>query len=378
MDPSSPAPPALKKNDLSKIDSYSCNKCNSIIKINSINENEAKITFECMNQQENHKIQSLPINEYLESMVNNIYISDKCSICQHTQDISRNLPIFEYCTTCKKVICDKCKEKHKEKNNDIEHSFIFNNEKYIRCLQHLQNNKNIVFCKDCKIHLCKECLKSRKHLNHDKNTLYEFQLLEENKLNHSKIINLLKEEKIKLNEEKNNKTKLLKHKMNESKNKIKEEYQNEININKQNLEDELKLKEEKLEKDLDDLKQKYLKDVQSRKNKIEEEKNEIICIYKKKEIDIKNLYDKKLIQDKQNFNNDENFLSLQKLSKIIKNKNDLIILNEILKNTQEKNENNYYFNENIFLTMIFLEMTCSSIVLINKIYYCYFILIPFF
>ena len=49
MDPSSPAPPALKKNDLSKIDSYSCNKCNSIIKINSINENEEKITFECMN-----------------------------------------------------------------------------------------------------------------------------------------------------------------------------------------------------------------------------------------------------------------------------------------------------------------------------------------
>jgi hypothetical protein len=197
------------------------------------------------------------------------------------------------------------------------------------------------------MHLCRECLKSRKHLNHQKNALYELQLLEENKSNHSKIINLLKEEMKKLIEEKNNKTKTLKHRMKISKNKIKEEYENEININKQNLESELKAKEEKLERDLYDIRQKYLNDVQSMKNKFEEEKSEIICHYNKAEIDIKSLYDKKLYQDKQNFNNDEDFLSLQKLDKKIKNRHDLIIINEILKNAQEKNENNYYFNENI-------------------------------
>ena len=218
MNPSSAAPPALTKNDFSKLDSYSCNKCSSTIKIDSINENEAKITFECLNPQENHQIQTLPINEYLESMVNNIYISDKCSICQHNQNFEKNLPIFEYCTRCKEVICDKCKENHIKNNNNNNHSFIYNNEKNLKCLIHLQNNKYIVFCKDCKIHLCKECLKSRKHLNHQKNALYELQLLEENKLNHSKIINLLKEEMGKLNEEKNNKTKLLKHKIKLKKN----------------------------------------------------------------------------------------------------------------------------------------------------------------
>jgi len=341
------APPALKKNDFRKLDSYSCNKCSSTIKINSIDENNAKITFECLNQQENHQIQTLSINEYLESMVNNIYISDKCSICQQTQDFSKTLPTFEFCTRCKQVICDKCKENHIKNNNNIEHSFIYNNEKYLKCLTHLQNNKYIVFCKDCRMHLCKECLKSRKHLNHQKNALYELQLLEENKLNHSKIINLLKGEMKKLNEEKNNKTKALKHKMNISKKKIKEEYENEININKQNLESELKVKEEKLEKELDDLKQKYLNDVQSMKNKFEEEKSEIFCQYNKIEKDIKSLYNKKLYHYQQNFNNNEDFLSLQKLDKNIKNRSDLIIINELLKNAQEKNENNYYFNENI-------------------------------
>jgi len=347
MDPSSPAPPALKKNDYSKIDSYSCNKCTSTIKIISIDEDEAKITFECLNQEENHQKQTLSINEYLESMGNNIYINGKCSICQCSQNLTKNLPIFEYCTTCKKVICDKCKGKHIEKSNKIDHFFINNNEKYIKCLIHLQNNKNIVFCKDCNMHLCKECLKSRKHLNHKKNALYELQLSEENKLNHSKIINLLKEEMKQLNEEKNNKTKVLKHKMNISKNKIKEEYQKKININKQNLENELKKKEEKLEKDLYDLEQKYLNDVQRIKKKFEEEKNDIICQFNKKEINIKSLFNEKLFEDKQFYNNNEDFLFLQKLCKQIKNKNDLIIINEILKNTQEKNENNYYFNENI-------------------------------
>jgi hypothetical protein len=83
------------------------------------------------------------------------------------------------------------------------------------------------------------------------------------------------------------------------------------------------------------------------KNKFEEEKSEIICHYNKAEIDIKSLYDNKLYQDKQKYNNDEDFLSLQNLDKKIKNRNDLIIINEILKNAQEKNENNYYFNENI-------------------------------
>jgi len=347
MDLSFAAPPALKNNDFSKLDSYSCNKCSSTIKINSIDETEAKITFECLNQQENHRIQTLSINEYLKSMVNNIYISDKCSICQQTQNLSKNSLIFEYCTRCKQVICDKCKENHIKNNNNIEHSFIYNNEKYLKCLTHLQNNKYIVFCKECKMHLCRECLKSRKHLNHQKNALYELQLLEENKLNHSKIIDLLKEEMKKLNEEKNNKTKALKHKMNISKNKIKEEYENEINKNKQNLENKLNVKEERLEKELNDLKKKYLNEVQRMKNKFEEEKNEIICQYNKAEIDIKSLYDKKIYQVQQNINNDEDFLSLQKLEKTIKNRNDLIIINEILKNTQEKNENNYYFNENI-------------------------------
>ena len=99
-------------------------------------------------------------------MVKNIYINVKCSICNKKQNSEKDLPIFKFCIKCQKIICNNCIEKHIKNNKTIEHNFINNNEKSIKCSQHSINNKNIEYCIDCKMHLCKECLKTRNHINH--------------------------------------------------------------------------------------------------------------------------------------------------------------------------------------------------------------------
>ena len=348
MDPF-PAPPALEKINYNEIDLYSCTKCSSNIKIISIDEKNLEITFECLNKDKNnnHKIQTMPINEYIRDMVKNIYINDKCSICNKKQNSEKDLPIFKFCIKCQKIICNNCIEKHIKNNKTIEHNFINNNEKSIKCSQHSINNKNIEYCIDCKMHLCKECLKTRNHINHQKNPLDELQLLDENKLNHTKIIKLLTNEEKKLKEESKNKENELKKQLKESKKKIKDDYENK---NKENIikkENELKLNEDKLEKELEELKQKYLNDIQLTKNKFMEEKKHIIDNYKKMDEENEKLYKENLAKNKESFLKNKNYLDIRKLKDEIKGKRTLISINSILKKTQEKFEDNYYINENI-------------------------------
>ena len=200
------APPALETINFDEIDTYACSKCNSNIKIISIDEKSLNITFECLNEDMNndHRIQTLKISEYIKQMIKNTYFFDKCSNCNISQNYSKNFPIFKYCIKCNKVFCNQCKDNHL--NNYKDHFFINNNEKRIKCLIHSQNNSYTDFCINCNKHLCKECIKTRKHLNHNKNPIEELLLLDENKLNHKKIIELLKKESQKLEEEKENKS----------------------------------------------------------------------------------------------------------------------------------------------------------------------------
>ena len=177
MEPS-PAPPALNITNINDLDSYSCSNCSSNIKIIHFDEKELKITFECLNEDinNNHQIQTMKTNEYIQKMIKNTYLYDKCSLCHNQQSI-KNKPIFKYCINCKEIICEQCKENHINKNKNKQHFFINNNEKRKKCLIHTENNDFVVYCFDCQKNLCRKCLNTRKHLDHNKNPLDELILI---------------------------------------------------------------------------------------------------------------------------------------------------------------------------------------------------------
>ena len=255
----------IKSNDF-----YSCSKCSSDIEILSIDDKESKITFNCLNNEENtnHKIQEMNIHEYLEKMEKNNYQYDECSICHNKQNYIKNLLIFNYCINCKVIVCNNCKNKHLEKKS-IEHSFIKNNEKRNKCLFHSNNNNNIVYCFDCKRHLCKECLKTRKHLLHKKVNISEILILDEEKVILNEIICILKRNKKELQ----NEAKINDFNINENtiENNYKKEF-DEIN-NKSN--NEIKLNEDKHKKELQSLELGYIIQKMKINNKYKEIYNKI-------------------------------------------------------------------------------------------------------
>lgn len=330
MEPlAAPLPNLFEKKTNNNIDTYACSKCSSNIEIESINDKEAVITFKCLNNNENnnHQIQTLPIKEYLENMDKNTYLYDECAICLKIQSSDEH--IFKYCIKCKETICNDCEELHLNNNNIEGHFLINNNEKSIKCLFHEKENNFIDYCFDCKKHLCKECLMTKKHINHYKNSLFELQITEENKIVHNKIIDYLKVEKNKLNE--------LKNIIIKDENKIKNEYQEKLNTIDIELNDELLKKEknyknelEELEKIKQKLENQYKCDIENIKDK-----------YNKIKTNIEIAYNEELKENAiKNKNKNE-------LNKKINNLNDLISINEILKNTQEKYDKNYHYNENI-------------------------------
>ena len=338
------APPALETINFDEIDTYACSKCNSNIKIISIDEKSLNITFECLNEDINndHRIQTLKISEYIQQMIKNTYFFDKCSNCNVSQNYTKKFTIFKYCIKCNKVFCNQCKDIHL--NNNQDHFFINNNEKRIKCLIHSQNNSYTDFCINCNKHLCKECIKTRKHLNHNKNPIEELLLLDENKLNHKKIIELLKKESQKLEEEKENKSNEINIKINEEKKRIENQYKNK------NVELEIKFKNDlnirlgQLQSDLKELKKKYDNDVKLMNSKYEIDKKIIIDNFNK-------IYEenKKFLAEEINMiiNQPKNDDFIKILNQRINGLNNLIKINEILKKTQEENENNFYINLNI-------------------------------
>jgi hypothetical protein len=113
-----------------------------------------------MNKKEQHYIQKMEIQEYIEKMQKNTYFYEECSICRKQQNLVEDKEIFKYCIKCQKTVCHDCINKHLQNNNS--HFFIFNNEKNIKCLFH-PNEKNKMYCYDCKAHICDICLKQCAH-----------------------------------------------------------------------------------------------------------------------------------------------------------------------------------------------------------------------
>ena len=99
-------------------DCYTCPECPCSVEILSINDGKNTLTVKCLNpiEKDNHKIRTIPISEYINSMKKFTYKCDKCSICKKQQDSSKDLQIFSYCIKCDKVICNVCIEEHLKLN----------------------------------------------------------------------------------------------------------------------------------------------------------------------------------------------------------------------------------------------------------------------
>ena len=201
-----------------------------------------------------------------------------------------------------------------------------------KCEKH--NHKYRLFCLDCKCHLCKECILSKIHKTHNKVILGEEQPNKED----IKLINdKIKYYNNKIQNIKENQIKELKIELNKKKIMEKNRIKKVIKLNKIRNLKELKINEDKYINDINEIKRKYENEIKLRKIKYEKEINNINNKYKI-------IYNKEIIMNK---NKIKELDSLYKSIKINnKEMNDILNikkLNEIIINTYNKCNNNYYY-----------------------------------
>ena len=331
-------------------DCYTCTSCPCSIEILSINDIQNILTFKCLNPNErrNHKIQTIPISEYINSMKKYTYIYSKCCICQKLQNSSNDVPIFSYCIKCDKIICNDCINEHLQLNeenhpNMSKEYIIKNNEKGIRCFKH-PKEKNTAFCFECNTHLCNKCLESGKHIKHLKDSLLEVKPNKKIKEKLDAIIILYKEKIKKENEEKEKKELELYLELKKENEKIANEIQSKIKKKKVEIKNKIYQNDKLLSDDLNKLKMIYESDIKlitKKHNFITDSLNkqykqyEEFCKFKAKQ----------QLEDAQKKYN-ETLNSLEYSQKIKDNEN-LLLINDIVKKTQENYEDNYYNNCNI-------------------------------
>ena len=266
---------------------YNCTECSSSIEILSINEKEGNIEFKCSN---NNHIKKISIKDYINKM----------------KDYN-----------------------DKKINNDI-------------CIYHNHNQKYECYCLTCEKHLCKECLKSRNHISHNKSNIIEIQ---PNKKELDMIKNIIEyyEKKIDyLKKEKKYKNQLLNDKLKESKRKIEEKLKIKIEENNKYLCNELKLYTDEYKKEQKDIRTKYINEMKLAKYKYEKNINKIKNNYKIIN-DYNNIIHKNMIETLDKKYKD----IIEKHNLKIDNLNNFKILNEIIYNTYNMYNNNYYNAINI-------------------------------
>ena len=331
-------------------EAYACTLCTSQIEILSINTNESTITFKCLNNEKNHGIITMTINEYIKEMEKNIYSSFKCEICSQKENSHLDKNIFNYCINCKEIICNNCINKHKKEKDKNNHVFINAKELNIKCLEH--NNEIFSYCQDCQKQLCAECLKNIFHFNHKKNILMEAKLSKTEKEAHDKIINILKEEEKNIeNKQRDNFNKLYNILVDE-KNQIENIYNSQIKKNNNNLNLELEKKREELNIKLEEIKLKYKK-----------EEKKICEKYEKLNEEEKKLKNEKINLSQKKYEEKIEELKIKNNLYNIKNQ---ITINEILKTSYEKYPNNY--NNNVNIINIMASYYKNKNELFNKIF----------
>ena len=273
---------------------YNCTECSSLIKILSINEDTNIIEFKCLNKENNHGKKKMLIKEYLSKM----------------------------------------------------ERFRINNINENKCKEHSLNtsNKFVNYCHDCNRHLCEECLKSRAHINHNKTNLIEIKPREEELLI---IEEILKDYNIKIDN-------LRKEKVNKENElddiliNMKEYENNRINENLRNnnikKEEELKECKKDFILEIEEIKKRYEKEIKEKIEKYKKKNNEINNKYKlnnKKEYKIHEFKMKELDREyKEKIKNLKYDIKIENMFNIIK-------LTEIVYNTYNVHNNNYFNSYNI-------------------------------
>ena len=280
----------MELNSINKI-FYNCSECSSLIEILSINENNNIIEFNCLNKNFNHnKKLTMPIKEYLEKMKkfnNNKLNKDECEI-------------------------------HKA--------------------------KYLCYCFDCNCHLCKECLKEGNHLNHVKNNIIE---IEPSKEELNIIEEIIKEYEIKidhLSREKLNKMNELKISLNNKQKQEEDKNKENLSKNENQKQDELKINKDKYENDINEIIQRKNEEIKLRKLKYSNEIEEINNKYKLEEEKINQNF--KDIINELNKIYEEDIKNL-KHNEIIENMNNLKQIIELISNTYNAYNNNYFNALNI-------------------------------
>jgi len=290
----------MEKNDYSnceRLTNYTCDKCNKTPNIVYIDYIKNDIKFDC----EEHKIHTLQIDEYLKS----ISQSNECQNCFKTFYVNN-----KYCLDCKIILCNKCSYMHK--NNNIEHIIIKSEDYNIKCKEHIEESY-VGYCNTCKKNICDQCKRTRIHALHQK---YDFIEIQPTKMdldiiykfnenigkkieNYQDVKTILKS----IEEEKNNKLKI-----------IIERYQSEKEFCEKKYRDQIEKLEEKLTKEILNINKQKNEELENINNEYEEKKNE--C---------------------------ENKLKVN-----IENYKNIIILNNIIVDSyQKQKDNNLYYNTNI-------------------------------
>lgn len=128
-------------------DQYVCTKCDKVPEIKGIDFNNFKIEINC----KKHKINILPIKEYINKQSNYLYYNDICDANRCNQrDFMKE--IFYYCFDCQKKYCQNCLKNNCE-NSHKAHRFPVNKINSI-CQKHYM--PFFKYCKNCEEQICKK------------------------------------------------------------------------------------------------------------------------------------------------------------------------------------------------------------------------------
>ena len=238
----------------------------------------------------------------------------------------------------------ECKNKHKKEISVNDYFKQMKISKINKDTCFIHEGKCICYCLDCKMHLCNGCLKSRDHINHNKNNIIEIApdnidldfMKDIINYYNTNINELENKNKIQFMNYKNEFIKLI-NKENKSKdnliNKLNKEETNELNLNKNIFINNILEIQKKYNNEIIKLKNKFYDDYNNIEKKYKIHKDKILIRYNNNINKIKSGYDNKL----------NNLESYQKIN----NYKSLKLLNEIVYNTYNKYNNNYYNSLNI-------------------------------
>ena len=272
---------------------YNCTECSSLIEVLSINEDKNIIKFKCLNKNCGVEKTKL-LNEYFEKM-----------------------------------------EKYKQKNINEDTCRI-----HISC----KNNKYVSYCFDCNSNLCEECLKTREHICHNKNYILEIKPINEELNIIEKVIEDYKIRIKNLKNEKINTIKELDNLLNVNKQNENDKLKNQIKSNEIFKNKEIKLNRDKYITDINEIKNRYEKEIKERKNQYKKDEDNINNFYKLREEKEYIIHKIKIEEIDKKYNDSINNLTYDKtIERMVNTKK----INEVIYNTYNLYNNNYYNSVNI-------------------------------